>query len=559
MYNQFFSLNQNPFSIAPDPRFLFMSERHREALAHLLYGVGSGGGFVLLTGEIGAGKTTICRCFLEQIPANCKVGYIFNPELTVPELLESICDEFHIALPQTAGGATVKDYVDALNRYLLATHAEGQNNVLIIDEAQNLSPGVLEQLRLLTNLETSQFKLLQIILIGQPELRAMLDRPELEQLAQRVIARYHLDALSVAETARYVQHRLAVAGLHDRQPFPARCIRQIHQLTGGVPRRINLLCDRALLGAYVEERHQVDRRILNKAAAEIFGEERLAARAAGRRRRVAWIGVLACTGIAAAVWAASQAYYSPVRQPRASVPVVVVPVPPPVVAAKPVHQEASAAIASVPAPVASPPVEAEVHDEKIGYRELASLWGVALAGGADCAAALEKELHCYRSNRGLALLLQLDRPALVTLQDEGGAAYPALLVGLTKAGATLRLVGAKQTISLPALARKLRGEFVTFWRAPQDYREKIRTGDRGADVDHLAAQLAKANGAGTWVAGQAYDQALAGQLREFQSKQGLEVDGVAGPQTLIYLNIAAGVQEPHLLDGMAAANAAAGK
>ena len=287
MYKQFFQLRHAPFSIAPDPHYLFMSERHREALAHLLFGVDAGGGFVLLTGEIGAGKTTVCRCFLEQVPPNCNVAYIFNPRLTAVELLRTICEEFR--LPAPAPDSSVKDLVDMLNAHLLAAHAAGRNNVLIIDEAQNLSLSVLEQLRLLTNLETSERKLLQIILIGQPELRDMLARPELEQLAQRVIARYHLDALSARETGAYVSHRLAVAGLLGTTPFPPRLTRLIHQITRGVPRRINLLCDRALLGAYALGVRQVDRKILRAAAAEVFGAE------AGARpyRPYAIAGVLA--------------------------------------------------------------------------------------------------------------------------------------------------------------------------------------------------------------------------------------------------------------------------
>ncbi|HEU6455206.1 MAG TPA: AAA family ATPase, partial [Roseateles sp.] len=268
MYASFFGLRQAPFSIAPDPHYLFMSERHREALAHLLYGLDGGGGFVLLTGEIGAGKTTVCRCFLEQIPANCNVAYIFNPKLTVTELLQAICDEFHVPVPMDA--QTVKDYVDPLNAFLLAQHAAGRNNVLIIDEAQNLSADVLEQLRLLTNLETAERKLLQVVLIGQPELRGMLARPELEQLAQRVIARFHLGALSEAETAQYVQHRLKVAGLTGALPFDRQALRLIHQLTRGVPRRINLLCDRALLGGYAGGQAQVTPAIVRQAAAEVF-------------------------------------------------------------------------------------------------------------------------------------------------------------------------------------------------------------------------------------------------------------------------------------------------
>ena len=271
MYAPHFGLTQDPFSIAPDPRYLFMSERHREALAHLLYGVNGGGGFVLLSGEIGTGKTTVCRCFLEQIPALCNVAYIFNPKLTVIELLRTICGEFHVAVPP--GATSPKDFIDPLNAFLLRTHAAGQNNLLIIDEAQNLDTEVLEQLRLLTNLETSERKLLQIVLIGQPELRDVLARPELEQLAQRVIARFHLDALSEAETAQYIAHRLSVAGHTGALPFDAAALKRIHALARGVPLRINLLCGRALLGAYAEGLATVPRRVVDKAAAEVFGPD----------------------------------------------------------------------------------------------------------------------------------------------------------------------------------------------------------------------------------------------------------------------------------------------
>jgi type II secretory pathway predicted ATPase ExeA len=297
MYLPFFGLKQEPFSIAPDPRYLFMSERHREALAHLLYGVRGGGGFVLLSGEIGAGKTTVCRCFLEQIPKRCNVAYIFNPKLTVEELLRTICEEFHIPAGHP-GPASVKDYVDVLNAFLLRTHAVGQNNVLIIDEAQNLSADVLEQLRLLTNLETSERKLLQIILIGQPELRTMLARPELEQLAQRVTARFHLDSLSLRETVQYVRHRLSVAGLNRPTPFDREALQRIHELSRGVPRRINLLCDRSLLGAYATGKPRADREIVEKAALEVFGKDE---RSAPRRAQWRRVGVFALGAAAGAV------------------------------------------------------------------------------------------------------------------------------------------------------------------------------------------------------------------------------------------------------------------
>ena len=276
----FFGLQREPFSIAPDPRYLYLSERHREALAHLLYGVQAGGGFVLLTGEIGAGKTTVCRALLQQLPRHCNVAYIYDPLQSAAELLESICAEFHAERdPALPLASSARGHVAALNGFLLRAHAQGQDNVLIIDEAQKLSAGVLEQLRLLTNLETHERKLLQIILIGQPELRELLARPELEPLAQRVIARYHLDALSGVETLQYVAHRLGVAGLRGASPFDAAALQRIHALSRGVPRRINLLCERALLGAYALGRAHIDAAVVEQAAAEVRGELPRAGRA----------------------------------------------------------------------------------------------------------------------------------------------------------------------------------------------------------------------------------------------------------------------------------------
>lgn len=268
MFAQHFGLTQDPFSLAPDPRYLFVSERHREALAHLLYGVQGAGGFVLLSGEIGTGKTTVCRCFLEQVPPHCDVAYIFNPKLSVGELLQTVCEELRIPAPPAEAG--VKAYTDVLNAHLLRAHAAGRNTVLIIDEAQNLSTEVLEQLRLLTNLETNERKLLQIVLIGQPQLRELLRRPELEQLAQRVIARYHLGSLSAHETAQYVAHRLAVVGHQGANPFSATALKRIHTLSAGVPRRINLLCHHAMLGAYALGTTDITPNIVSQAAREVF-------------------------------------------------------------------------------------------------------------------------------------------------------------------------------------------------------------------------------------------------------------------------------------------------
>ncbi len=270
MYVEHFGLKEIPFSIAPDPRYIFMSEGHREALAHLLYGMDGEGGFVLLTGEVGTGKTTICRCLLEKVPQNVEIAFVLHPTLSAEELLATICDEFRIAYPD--GKRSIKVFVDRINSYLLEAHAAGKKSVLIIEEAQNLGPEVLEQLRLLTNLETSRRKLLQIILLGQPELRDKLARPELLQVAQRITVRYHLGPLSKAEVKAYVTHRLSVAGC-KLQLFPPSVTADICRMTGGIPRVINVLCDRALLGSFVEGKSEVDRTTLARAAREALGKK----------------------------------------------------------------------------------------------------------------------------------------------------------------------------------------------------------------------------------------------------------------------------------------------
>lgn len=535
MYTNYFHLKQAPFSIAPDPRYLFMSERHREALAHLLYGIGSGGGFVLLTGEIGAGKTTVCRCFIEQIPDNCRLAYIFNPKLTVEELLLTICDEFRIDLPPAAAGTLgVKGYVDAINAYLLASHAQGNNNVLVIDEAQNLSPQVLEQLRLLTNLETSERKLLQIILIGQPELRTMLARPELEQLAQRVIARYHLGPLSVAETGAYVAHRLAVAGVQAGTPVPAALAPLVHRLTGGVPRRINLLCDRALLGAYVENAREVTPKILRRAAREVFAGETPLPQ--DGRRPLRWPlvagGVLAGAAISAAAWQAVP-HVSPA------------PAPAPAPAAKVAPADARTR-AHAPAAAAAPAKPLDLATEEEALRELGELWGQKLPAGTPCAGAPRLGLRCYQGRGGLYELRLLDRPAIVALHDGQRVGY-AVLTGMDGQGATLAINGQRQKVSLGALATRFDGTFTTLWKAPRAFRDEVHPGDTGADVDWIAAQLATLDKHPAPPGGQPFDAATARLLRAFQEKQNLKADGVAGPRTWMRLNQLGGVDEPRLL------------
>jgi general secretion pathway protein A len=522
MYTQFFSLKQSPFSIAPDPRYLYMSERHREALAHLLYGIGSGGGFVLLTGEIGAGKTTVCRCFIEQIPSNCQLAYIFNPKLSVEELLLSICDEFRIGLTAPgAGPVSIKSYVDAINIHLLASHAGGKNNVLIIDEAQNLSADVLEQLRLLTNLETNERKLLQIILIGQPELRTMLARPELEQLAQRVIARYHLGSLSEQETSGYIAHRLHVAGGGAAvQPFPRKLIGRVHALTHGVPRRINLLCDRALLGAYVENSPQVNRTILRRAAQEVFADHASRAAAAPNWPMLAALSVTGVAIIAAAAWRLA-------------------PAPATAAVAKATPKAALVAPSLPGAPLAH-------GDEQQALRELAGLWGGTLPEGDTCQVGLKHNLRCHQGKGGLYELRLLDRPAVLTLRDGPLVSY-AVLTAMDDNNVTLRRNGKTQTIPVAALAARFDGAFTTFWKMPRFYRDQIAGGEQGPDVDWIAARLAQLNGVAPPAENLPLNAAMREQLRSFQTQQNLKADGVAGPRTYMRLNQLTGVAEPRLL------------
>ena len=519
MYTNYFHLKQAPFSIAPDPRYLFMSERHREALAHLLYGIGSGGGFVLLTGEIGAGKTTVCRCFIEQVPDDCRLAYIFNPKLTVEELLQTICDEFRITVSSAAG---VKAYVDAINAYLLDSHAQGHNNVLVIDEAQNLSAQVLEQLRLLTNLETSERKLLQIILIGQPELRTMLARPELEQLAQRVIARYHLGPLSAAETGAYVAHRLAVAGVQGAAPVPSALAPLIHRLTDGVPRRINLLCDRAMLGAYVENSREATPKILRRAAREVFAGE---GQAAAPRKPLRWPfvagGVLAGAAISAAAWQA--------------VPHSPAPVPVKMQAAAPAKTAGTA-----PKPLA-------LSTQTDALRELGALWGQQLPANAPCDGAPRLGLRCYQGRGGLYELRLLDRPAIIALHDGAKVGY-AVLTGMDDDSATLTIDGRRHTVNLGLLATRVDGDYTTMWRVPRGFRDQVGPGDSGPDVDWIAARLAELDGKrAAPPAGQVLDEPTRRLLRAFQVKQNLKADGLAGPRTYMRLNQLSGVDEPRLL------------
>ena len=538
---------------------------------------------MLLTGEVGAGKTTVCRCFLEQIPSHCNVAYIFNPKLTVRELLRSICDEFGVPhKPTVPGGVeTVKDYIDPLNASLLAAHAAGRNTVLIIDEAQNLSADVLEQLRLLTNLETSERKLLQIILIGQPELRAMVAKPSMEQLAQRVIARFHLGALSPQETQQYIAHRLAVAGLTGPLPFDRGALRRVHALSHGVPRRINLLCDRALLGAYAAGARQVNRAIVNRAAREVFDAPASAAAARSARQaglpRWALAGLGAVAGaaaVAAAGWgmgvwpahrggpqvattgpgaAVAQGAASSLgaKPPAAAAPAAVLP------ASAAAASAPVAAAPAVPASSAAPSsaldqfMQAQPATDAPAWQALASAWGAALPAGADACTTLPREgLRCYRNRRaGLNLVRQIDRPVLLALypSEEAEAPVSVLLRGLDGDNATLEGGGRSLRVPVAELAQVWRGEIATLWRAPVGMPDRGEITDSPAGAawldQRLASKAAGGSGPGSKPVTPAQRQS---RIHRFQLAQGVTPDGRAGPLTLMLLNRATGVNEPRL-------------
>lgn len=542
MYLSYFGLAEAPFSIAPDPRYLYLTRSHQEALAHLLYGVSGDGGFVLLTGEVGAGKTTVSRCLLEQIPDSCDVAYIFNPQLTVEELLSTICVELGIEFPP--GNTSIKVFVDCINAYLLDANARGRHTVLIIDEAQNLSAEVLEQMRLLTNLETNQRKLLQIILLGQPELADMLEQPALRQLAQRIVARYHLGALDKSEIGPYVRHRLEVSGT-QRQLFPAALMGQLYRLSKGVPRLINVLCDRALLGAYTQGKDRVDRATLVQAAREVFGQQ-----AAPRRRTLYALSAVLVLVAGGALALSVRQWVQ--RAPEPSIAAVAVEKP-----AAPVPQ--TTAVPEV-APESSPPGKGSsdtvlwpadvprAQSRMMAYAALFRAWGADFKDGDACQRAERMGLRCRTARGGLDELRETNRPAVIRLQDGGGTEFFAALTRLNDKTATLSVGGETRSVPLETLAVQWSGHYTVLWRVPPQAQDYILYGERGPAVAWLSRQLAQGQDGATQVAADpVFDDALVKRVKQFQLAQGLIPDGIVGPQTLMRLNVVSDRSAPKLV------------
>jgi general secretion pathway protein A len=518
MYLEFYGLAEAPFSITPDPRFVFLSERHRDALAHLLYGVGQGGssGFIQLTGEVGTGKTTLSRLLLEQLPENTRVALVLNPRVSPAELLETVAEELKLEVGAARG--SIKALVDLLSHYLLDAYAQGLRVVLVIDEAQNLSTEALEQVRLLTNLETPTQKLLQIILLGQPELRDKLAGPELRQLAQRITARYHLTPLDEAETDAYLRHRIAVAG-GKRFPFTRLAVRRLHRAAGGVPRLLNVIAERALLAGFVADETPIGEALVAHAADEVLQRPRRSL------RRTAIAGVLALLVAAGGVaWRERPA------------PVVAEPPPAPPAAPAETLREALAGI----------PEGAELG----AWTHLLALWSVdadqvAVRDAARCPARIQPGLSCLRGGGNLAKLEAIDRPVLLALR-EGERPLLALLTGLDGDHVTLDLGTRSVTVPRAQLEAQWLGEYLAVWRMPLALEESVKLGQSGPAVAWIARQLsvfdklpAPADPAPL------YDAALESRVRRVQAQFGLLPDGIVGPETLLVLSSRDGAG-PHL-------------
>jgi general secretion pathway protein A len=508
MYASYFGLSDNPFAITPDPRFLFLSARHTEALAHLLYGVTESGGFIQLTGEVGTGKTTLVRTLLEKLPDNVDAALIINPRVTVLEFLRSICREQQVRFK---ADHTAQDLIDALNAHLLQAHARGRRVVLIIDEAQGLSAEVLEQVRLLTNLETREQKLLQIILVGQPELREMLARTELRQLAQRITGRYHLTPLSASESRAYVNHRLTVSGAMA-PIFTGAALRTMQRVTRGIPRLLTIISDRALLGAYTPEMRQVDSGLVRRAAREVLGEP------VQKRRIPAWsllatAVLIFCTGVVF--------FYD--LHPAAVAPVTVTAAP-----AKPAAPDLGTWLADPTHP----------SDTDAAFGALFSLWGASYdpaGSGSGCREAADEGLRCLYRRGTWNNLRGLDLPAIVTLTDAQGAVHQLVVMGLDENGVTLRAGTASARFPISQVEPLWYGEYLLLWRPDPHAPSPLAPGMVGTGVAWLRSQLATLqHGQDSGIT--SYDDTLTNAVKRFQTDQHMKVDGIAGEETLVRLS-----------------------
>lgn len=571
MYTRYFGLKESPFSLAPDPRYLYMSGRHQEALAHLIYGVTEGGGFVQLTGDVGTGKTMLIRALLERLPDNVDVALILYPILSVREFVCAICDELRV--PYARDSASLKVLIDALNGFLLENYAKGRRTVLIIDEAQNLNREVLEQLRLLTNLETRQEKLLQILLVAQPELNNMLAQADLRQLAQRVTARYSLKSLFPHETRDYISHRCRVAGA--KAPlFTRAAMRAVHRCSDGVPRVINIICDRALLGAYARGRTLAGVAVIHHAAGQVG--VKLAPRVLFRP------GVLAPLSTTTVLLIMLWQFWPLVQQRWVSVgaplPVLqeqslsAVPRPSPgeppqasAAASAPTDVSATMVVANTVQvaeakrelePVDAPTIEKLLADPQArtdtesALTALFAHWGFdygQLQGTTGCERALKSGLQCLFQSGTWNNLRQLNRPAVIELIDGQGRKHHVLVAGLEGDRVVSQFGGREYSFATNELDRYWYGQYLMLWKPPLLEKRVLRRGMRGQSVVWLRNTLARYSGQPATRRSDVFDGQLEAEVREFQRAHQLEDDGIVGSLTLIKLNNYDPVTAPPML------------
>lgn len=543
MYLRYFGLNEAPFSITPDPAFVFLSPRHRDALAHLMYGIGKGGsgGFVQLTGEVGTGKTTLCRCLLDQVPEGTHIALLLNPLVTPRELLAAISEELGIDVSDSIESTRL--LVDGLNRYLLDAHQRGERVVVVIDEAQNLSPEALEQVRLLTNLETSKEKLLQIVLLGQPELRELLQRRTLRQLAQRITARYHLSPLGPKDTHLYIRHRMQVAGA-QRNPFRRNAMNALYQRSQGIPRLINIIADRSLIAAFAKERMDVTAAMVHQAANEVqLGERQV--------KRIRWPWVVGATAIAAvAIIAVAQ--FSDFRLPSDNSETQTVNIAPSPALESVPQTTVTTPVVEEPQPV---PVEPEVlaaldtvwledHQFRV-WQGLAETWsqpGAAFSIQAACNGDSSLGYACLRDQGSWSKITRLGLPVVLVLQEESQAYL--LLQGVDAERLLVGAPGRLTTVSRESVESRWLGTYHVAWPQAPDWPPLIGKGDAGPAVTTVMemATLVDVPYHGDKV----FDAAFELWLKGFQTRNGLEADGIVGRNTLLHL-MTASIQEPKLL------------
>ena len=586
MYEHYFNLSENPFTIAPNPRYFYLSSQHREALAHLQYGLNENGGFILLTGEVGTGKTTAWRCLVENLPTDVNLAIVLNPRLNEIELLETICDELGIAYEQGSG---IKQLTDKLNQHLLETYSHRRRTVVIIEEAQNLDAEVLEQLRLLTNLETNESKLLQIVLIGQPELLQKLADPQLRQLRQRIIARFHLEPFDLKDVNSYVHHRLSVAGAPPHL-FSNAALRKLAKYSQGIPRVINLICDRALLGCFSEERSYVDSHMVSRASREVFGTRQLSKRGnvlsdvvpgsnqsnhkRNYTRPAAWLASVAAAAAIGAVAINLAPSHLPTYLPilfndnnlsGEMVKHTLNRVEPSLIGeafeqsdedtndANVAENDASDAYADATSQaqeveVATLPWQnqlAVAAREQDPHRTLFDLWGIELPEVLEqspCEYALEHQLDCWHRRGSINSIKRVNRPALLKMISTEGQLFYAVLKAIDKSN-HLQLAAADKTMDITEdkLEDVWTGEYTLLWKRPENYRDTIYPGDTNQTVGWLSEQLASLPDYGPPVQESlSYSYNLENRIRLLQKRCGIFVDGLVGKETLIKINTLVG-------------------